>query len=490
MKPASDAQIRFLHAWRKDAREEVRSQFKTFLREVGEEYDVDSLDSRQASQIISQMVANFGEPHKPGKDDLRHEDGEHYHDGEGEDGNDGEGQGNGEGEGQGQGDGKMENNFRDGSKESKVAEKLIENDLDVQKTYDDLKDELGTEPLNFKKNVDGSREPLEMGSDSDKTNDQTQKGRLKKLINDTKRKLEEQKGEQKQQEQGGGDGKGKGQGGGDGKETDAEYLRRKLKDARKICADKDADGKPFKDFGLRPAIYGAKMLNAGLPVSQILDAMMMDWPKEIRTEVMEGKVLKPFDITTLWKQERVDGQHPAVPAIVRLALAGVPIFMIGGHGTGKTTIAEQVNEILNDKHGREGQFGFASMTAGTSPGEFKGRITLDGFLPSLFCEIYENGGVFLFDELDAGESNLLTLLNSALANGWFVNNKGQKLRQHEHFVPIAAGNTQGLGANTRYTGRNRLDAATLDRWNMGRVRVEFSEQLEETLYWDIINSKS
>jgi cobaltochelatase CobS len=123
------------------------------------------------------------------------------------------------------------------------------------------------------------------------------------------------------------------------------------------------------------------------------------------------------------------------------------------------------------------------MTSGTSPGEFKGRITLEGFLPSLFEAIYEDGGVFLFDELDAGDENLLTLLNSALANGYFVNQQGKIIEAHEQFVPVSAANTMGLGANGRYTGRNRLDAATLDRWAMGRIRVHFDQLLAEFIYW-------
>ncbi|NBT36412.1 MAG: hypothetical protein EBT03_12915, partial [Betaproteobacteria bacterium] len=48
---------------------------------------------------------------------------------------------------------------------------------------------------------------------------------------------------------------------------------------------------------------------------------------------------------------------------------------------------------------------------------------------------------------------------------------------------ISAANTMGLGANGRYTGRNRLDAATLDRWAMGRIRVHFDQLLAEFIYW-------
>lgn len=36
---------------------------------------------------------------------------------------------------------------------------------------------------------------------------------------------------------------------------------------------------------------------------------------------------------------------------------------------------------------------------------------------SFFVDIYENGGVFLFDEMDAVDSDTLPFVNQALANG-------------------------------------------------------------------------
>lgn len=513
---ASEAQIRFLHAWRKDARQEARDAFAEHLKEQGEG-DLDSLSMHGASTIISLMVANFGEPHKPGKDDLRgggngegRGNGQGQGEGENRDG-EGEGYGDGDGEGQGEGQGEnnqegdgndeMENNYRDGSKEKIIAEALIKHNLDREKAYQEIKDQIGQKPLEFTQNIGGGREPLPLGSDFDPSSERTQKGRTRKTINDVARALKQQKkdGKGDKQQQGGG-----GKEGGE-QEDDAIYVIKKITHGQIIWAEQNAEGEPAKDVGMRPAIYGAKMLNAGFPAKMILDAIMMDWPKEIRRSVMDkdGTLKdalaeykrvcgKPddkyvFDITKLWKQEQQEHMHPAVPSITRLVESGVPTMQVGGHGTGKTHIAENVNQLLNEKRGTDYGFGVASMTAGTSPGEFKGRITLDGFLPSLFEDIFTNGGVFLFDELDAGEANLLTLLNSALANGYFVNNRGQKLTAHEHFMPMAAGNTMGLGANRKYVGRNRLDAATLDRWV--KVRVEFSKELESKLYWDIISSK-
>ena len=270
-----------------------------------------------------------------------------------------------------------------------------------------------------------------------------------------------------------------------------------------ICEKMNADGEPFDTVGMRPYVHAPKMYHAGFSRTAIIDAMTMTWPKEVRRELNGGQDLPAFDQTGHKPDGKVDtmpveeiekrlaplaektgGKSLYLPALVSLAQIKVPILQIGEKGTGKTTNAEHLAEALAEIYGTEMPFGFASMTSGTSPGEFKGRITLDGFLPSQFEAIYEQGGVFLFDELDAGDENLLTLLNSALANGYFVNQKGQTIIQHERFTAVAAANTMGLGATSRYTGRNRLDAATLDRWAMGRVRVDFDQNLAEYLFWN------
>ena len=46
---------------------------------------------------------------------------------------------------------------------------------------------------------------------------------------------------------------------------------------------------------------------------------------------------------------------------------------------------------------------------------------------------------------------------------------------------VAAANTLGLGASEMYTGRERLDAATLDRFRAGVVKVDYSAKVEEAL---------
>jgi hypothetical protein len=410
----------------------------------------------------------------------------------------------------------MSGEFKDGSKEAIAAQALRDNDMSTRRAYEQIKDQIGEGALEFKGNVGQGmpRQPLPIGSDHDGSNDRTQKGRTRKLLNDVKNAMEQQdkqqgqgQGGEKNEEQQGQQGGQGGSGGGQQQLNKYEELLATLHRGRKIAADQNADGKKFDAVGMRPYVHAPKMLSAGLSIEAIIDAMTMTWPKEIRRELNGGSDLPPFDqrkyeklkaIPEITAEEiekfllplikKTEGKSAYLPILVALAKKRVPILQVGEKGTGTTTNAEHLAEALAAEWDREMPFGFASMTSGTSPGEFKGRITLKDYLPSLFQSIYENGGVFLFDELDAGDENLLTMLNSALANKQFVNAQGDVINQHDQFVPIAAANTMGLGANGEYTGRNRQDAAVLDRWAMGRIRVDFDVALAEYLFWTEVSN--
>lgn len=153
-------------------------------------------------------------------------------------------------------------------------------------------------------------------------------------------------------------------------------------------------------------------------------------------------------------------------------------YIAGPAGTGKTTLAGQIAEAL------ELPYGHISCTAGMSEAHLLGRMDAHGnYLTSEFVTIYENGGVFLFDEIDAADSNTLLIINSALANGHMsVPNRKDKpfAKRHKDFVCIAAANTWGFGSN-EYVGRNQMDAATLDRFAGSQLFVDYDTDLEKEI---------
>lgn len=172
--------------------------------------------------------------------------------------------------------------------------------------------------------------------------------------------------------------------------------------------------------------------------------------------------------------------HPAFEKVLRLANQGLYPMLVGEAGTGKTHMAHQVAKALDRP------FASISVTAGMSESQLSGwliPIEEGGrfvYVPSDFVKMYEQGGVFLVDEMDAGDPNTFVFLNQALANGGFFipqRHENPYVKKHDDFVMIGAANTFGQGADPMYTARERLDAATLDRFEA--VVITYDETFEK-----------
>jgi cobaltochelatase CobS len=156
------------------------------------------------------------------------------------------------------------------------------------------------------------------------------------------------------------------------------------------------------------------------------------------------------------------------------------LLMVGPAGCGKTTLAKNLAQAL----GRD--FGFISLSAGVTETHLMGRTLpqADGswkFVPSRFVTVYENGGVYLLDEIDAADANVMVAINAALANGVLVTPDGTIHKRHEQCIIIAAANTWGRGGDLMYVGRNQLDASTIDRFCLATLFVQYDEDLEQEL---------
>jgi hypothetical protein len=182
--------------------------------------------------------------------------------------------------------------------------------------------------------------------------------------------------------------------------------------------------------------------------------------------------------------------HEAFELVLKLATAVKPdgshfnIFLPGPSGSGKSHLARQIAEAL------ELRFGFISCSAGMSESQLLGRMVPAGkqgqfeFQTTQFLECYENGGVFLLDEVDAADSNVMLVVNAALANGHLSvpsRHDNPVAKRHPDFICIAAANTFGRGADRQYVGRNQLDESTLDRFRMATVPMDYNESLERQL---------
>lgn len=149
------------------------------------------------------------------------------------------------------------------------------------------------------------------------------------------------------------------------------------------------------------------------------------------------------------------------------------IMLVGAAGGGKTHLCKSVAEAL--------KLQFYPMSVGlqTTKSDLIGFINAHGnYITSPIREAYEKGGVLLLDEFDACHAGVVTILNSLLANG-HCSFPDKIVDKNEKFVCICACNTFGRGGNVEYVGRNRLDAATLDRFIV--VDVDYDENLEDIL---------
>lgn len=164
-------------------------------------------------------------------------------------------------------------------------------------------------------------------------------------------------------------------------------------------------------------------------------------------------------------------QHHLFPKLVSLLQAGMNVWLTGGAGSGKTTAAQNAAKAL----------GLPFYFNGAIDNEYKllGFTDAQGRIVSRpFREAWCNGGVYLFDEVDASLAGALLAFNAALSNGHCDFPDGC-IERHPDCLIIAAANTYGQGATNDYVGRNKLDGAFLDRFIP--LAWDYDESLEVAL---------
>jgi len=197
-----------------------------------------------------------------------------------------------------------------------------------------------------------------------------------------------------------------------------------------------------------------------------------------------AEAVRPIEIVTPKARKKVKGvQHAQFENLLKVVGANQPVLLVGPAGTGKTHSAFAVSEAFG--------LSFHSIAVGsqTSKSDLVGYMDANhNYVRTQFREAYEHGGMFLLDEADAGNSNVLILLNAALSNGYMAFPDGM-VHRHDDFRIVATANTYGHGASRQYVGRNQLDAATLDRfvtiaWDIdARVEANLAGTTDEGKKW-------
>ena len=161
--------------------------------------------------------------------------------------------------------------------------------------------------------------------------------------------------------------------------------------------------------------------------------------------------------------------HAAFADVCLNAKYNIHTYIYGPAGTGKTYLCKQVAAAL----GLE----FYSDQKISNDFQLTGFIDASGKYQE--TELYRAatcGGIYMLDEFDASDECAAVVLNTALANGYMTFPGVGRVELHKDFHVIACGNTIGRGADTDYTGRNCLDAATLDRFAV--LSVGYDPEIE------------
>jgi len=211
-----------------------------------------------------------------------------------------------------------------------------------------------------------------------------------------------------------------------------------------------------------------------------VDKFMPDFAEEQKKAMLEaikdqGLLTKRLIIATpdSKKDKDLGLQHKQFEGLLSIINNSMPVLMVGLPAVGKTFAAEKAAQALNlDFHA-------ISIGQQTTKSDIMGFMSATGnYVTTPFRKAFEKGGIFLMDEIDAGNPNVLIQINSAISNG-FVEFPDKMVRVHKDFRFIGTANTYGGGINSKFVGRNQLDAATLDRFCF--IDWQIDESLEEAL---------
>jgi hypothetical protein len=172
------------------------------------------------------------------------------------------------------------------------------------------------------------------------------------------------------------------------------------------------------------------------------------------------------------------GEHMVYRKLLSLIARRIPVYLPGVPGVGKSHMAEQAAQELGLP------FGVISFSPQSTESKLLGYNDANGnYVRTIFRDLYEFGGVFLMDELDNANGAVVAVMNGGLAQNFMAFPDGV-VERHPDFVCIATANTFGTGPTAEFAGRQKLDAATLNRFV--KMEVPNDDAIEDAIVFGIL----
>jgi len=167
--------------------------------------------------------------------------------------------------------------------------------------------------------------------------------------------------------------------------------------------------------------------------------------------------------------------HEKTDDIIAMLLSnsGVTPYLYGPSQCGKTYSVNQICKLI----------GLPTREIGKIIEEYNvlGYKTATGsYSRTNFRDSYECGYAAFIDEIDSGDQNATLILNEFLGkgDGSSYSFPDGVIYRHPNFRTIAAGNTDGNGANFAYSSRHKLDESILQR--LTPIYFGYDKQIEES----------
>lgn len=203
-------------------------------------------------------------------------------------------------------------------------------------------------------------------------------------------------------------------------------------------------------------------------------------------QAIENIPTRKVEITTINPGKTVTTNptdHVQLPYVYGVAREKLHVHLYdspkGGPGSGKSTMAHRLSELLSESLERTIPFYTFCFTPVTTESKVAGYMDATGnYVMSLFYKAFKNGGVLFLDEMGFAPAYIAGFINPALSNGWCAFPNNEMVYQHKDFYWVSACQTPLNGGGAKYSERRATDPALRSRLTM--VAIDYDDSIEDS----------